>query len=276
MLRKKHTTPIQELITELRVMGEYIKTGIASAAELRTSFVIQIVGMMVNNVAFLAAWWLFLGVFGNINGWSGVDVIALEGITALIFGIGFTFFPGIGELPSVVNNGAFDSFLLTPRNIYLRVLTMTMRPSAIGDIFYGLIAIGIYLMMAHLSAQQIILFLVMLVPAAVIFINFSLVAACVSFFIPDSIETAKNVFEIMFGPSLYPAGVFQGVLRFCFLYIVPSLAIAGLPVEAVKGLDMAKALIVWLLAIVWTLIAQYALRQGIRHYESGNLTGARV
>jgi uncharacterized membrane protein YciS (DUF1049 family) len=54
------------------------------------------------------------------------------------------------------------------------------------------------------------------------------------------------------------------------------MAIAGLPVEAVKNLDILKILFVWGLAVIWTVIALFILKQGIKRYESGNLTGARI
>ncbi len=255
---------------------EYIHRNISSAAELRVSFLMQVVGMMINNVTFVVIWLLFFGAFGSINGWTGKEVLALQGFLAIAYGFAFSFFAGATELPNIINNGSFDSALLTPRNLYLRILTLTTRTSAVGDILFGIVLSTIYAFITHESALQILIMALLLLPSIVIITNFSLITSCIGFFIPDSSEIATYSFDLMFGPSLYPSGVYQGVVRFIFLFILPTIAIAGLPVEAVKNVDVLKISIIWILAVFWTLAALWVLRKGVKRYESSNLTGARI
>ncbi len=264
------------ILSEVRMALRYIKINIASAAELRTSFLMQVIGMMFNNITFLIVWWLFIGTFGEINGWTGKEVIALQGFVAITYGIAFSFFAGAFQLPDVVNNGVFDNILLTPRSLYARILTLATKTSAIGDALYGLILLVIYMFVADQTLLQSLLLLSFILPATIIFINFLLAASCISFFLPDSAEISHFVFEMVLGPSMYPAGLYQGGVRFVFLFILPALAIGGLPVEAVKSMNLWSIAIIWLLAILWTYIAVWVLRKGIRRYESSNLTGARV
>ena len=80
----------------------------------------------------------------------------------------------------------------------------------------------------------------------------------------------------MFGPSIYPSGVYQGAMRIFFLFVLPSIAVAGLPVEILISFNFGNVVIVWFLAFVWSLIAALVLKQGVMRYESGNLTGARI
>lgn len=255
---------------------EYIKTNIASAAELRVSFAMQVVGMMLNNITFVIVWWLFLGVFGSINGWGGMEVVALQGYFAMVFGFAFTFFCGAYELSSVIDNGVFDSVLLTPRNLYARILTLATRTSAIGDILFGLVLVFIYIFTSHQSLSSSLLLFSFLIPSVVILTNFILTGACISFFLPNSRELSRFIFEILVGPSMYPAGVYQGATRFFFLFVLPAIAMGGLQVETMHNSNPWNALIVWGLAILWTFIALWVLKKGLRRYESGNLTGARV
>lgn len=262
--------------SEALMSVEYIKHNITAAAELRISFIMQVIGMMLNDISFLIVWLVFIKAFGNVNSWGSAEVIALQGFVAIIYGFTFAFFAGVSELPNVINTGAFDGILLTPRNLYFRILTLVTTTSAIGDILYGIILFIVYIILGHLSLTQILLFSSLLIPATLITTNFALVTACIGFFIPDSQEVARYTFEIMFGPSLYPAGVFQGWMRFIFLYVIPTLAIAGLPIEAVKSLDIYKVVIIWILAIAWSFITFLVLYIGVRKYESGNLTGARI
>lgn len=266
----------EETKSELIMALEYIKGNIVAAAELRFTFIMQVGGMVINNTSFLIVWILFFQVFGEINGWNAKETIALQGFLAIVYGFTFSFFSGVAELPNAIHNGVFDSLLLTPRNLYLRILTLVTRTSAIGDIIYGFLALIVYFILIQASIGQILLMFLLLIPSTLIMVNFALITSCLGFFIPNSEDLSRNVFEIMFGPSLYPAGVFQGGMRIFFLFILPTLALAGLPVEAVKELNFVEILIVLGLAFIWTLIAIFVLNQSIKRYESGNLTGARV
>lgn len=275
-VRRLNYTLSQEIKSELKMAWEYIKGNISSAAELRLSFIMQVVGMMLNNTSLLAIWIFFFHAFGTINGWSGKEVLALQGFVAVAYGITFSLFSGASELPVAINNGAFDSILLTPRNLYLRILTIVTRTSALGDTLYGLILLVIYSIIAGLSIAQFGLLIFLLIPATLIIINFLLITSCIGFFIPDSEELSRNAFELMFGPSLYPSGVYQGAMRIFFLFVLPSIAISGLPVEAIKNFNLPSILIIWSLAGMWSLVTYFVLKQGVKRYESGNLTGARI
>ncbi len=269
-------TILQELIAEIRISGEYMKSNLASLIELRTSFLLLAAGMMINNISLLVVWVLFFQAFGSINGWNRNEVIGLQGFIATVYGLSFTFCTGSLRLPTTINNGSFDSLMLTPRSLYFRILTLTTQAASVGDTIYGLIVLVIYFVIIHASIWQALLLISLVIPATLIMVNFALLTSCIGFLIPDSDELSKNTFDIMFGPSLYPAGVFQGGVRFIFLFILPTIAIAGLPVEAAKNLNLTSVLIVWALAIFWTLVALWALKQGVKRYESGNLTGARI
>lgn len=275
-IRRLNYTLFEKIVSELKMTWIYIKGNLSSAAELRISFIMQVIGMVINDISFLLVWVFFFAAFGQINGWGGKEVIALQGFVAIAYGFTFSLFSGASELPTAIHNGAFDSILLTPRNLYLRILTLSTKTSAIGDILYGTILLSVYSIITSLSVYQIIFLLSLIIPIIFILTNFLLTTSCIGFFIPDSDELSKNVFEIMFGPSLYPSGVFQGALRVFFLFILPSIAIAGLPVEAIKNLNLSSILIIWGLAGFWTLVALLVLKQGIKKYESGNLTEARI
>ena len=72
---------------ELKFALYAIKKNIQSSAELRTSFLMNIVGMAINNTAFIFLWIFFVKSVGIIGGWTIYDIIALQGFTAVCFGI---------------------------------------------------------------------------------------------------------------------------------------------------------------------------------------------
>jgi ABC-2 type transport system permease protein len=267
---------MNELKAEIIANWEIIKKNFSSAAALRGAFLMQIIGMMVNDAFFIAIWVFFFRTFGKINGWTATEYFAMMGVNACAFGLAMSLFYGSALLPRMIDNGSFDNLLLSPRRLYLRILTAGFNMSAVGDFFFGIALICFYAIFFHASALQIFQLLSLCIPAAAIICNFSLFTSLIAFFIPDSFTLAKNAFDMFLSPSLYPAGLFGGALRFIFIFIVPSLAIGGLQVEAVIKADWKIYGLVWLLAIIWTVITVWALAAAVKKYESGNLTGARV
>lgn len=267
---------IKEFQAEWRANVAIMKSNLFSQMEQRVAFGMQIIGMIVNNIAFTLMWVLFFGFFGKINNWSIPETILLQGMNALVFGTSFVFAGGIASLPFIINNGSFDALLLCPRRLYIRVLTCYLRDSAIGDILFGLILIVYSLITTHASWIQWIMLFTLVPPAVLIFTNVTLITSLVAFFFPDSERMARSLFEVFFNPSGYPTSLFEGPVRFVLIFILPSLVVAGLPAESVRDISFHTYLLVWLLGIVWTLIGIKLLHLAVRRYESGNLTGARV
>ena len=47
-----------------------LQKNLEGAMEMRAGFLLQVCGMMVNNIAFLVGWIFFFKLFGSINHWS--------------------------------------------------------------------------------------------------------------------------------------------------------------------------------------------------------------
>lgn len=275
-LRKINTNKIARLRSEIAVAKHYIITNLLSSAQLRVTFFMQVLGMMVNNTAFLISWLFFTQTFGIINGWGATEVIGLQGVVAFVYGICFTFFGGVDDLSVAIHNGSFDTLLTTPRSIYLRILTLQTKTSAVGDLVYGSILLLVFLWQTNFTVPNIIALALVIIPAVIIFTNFTVIAACVSFFLPDSYDIYRNIFEMLLGPAMYPGGGFQNTSRIIFTFLIPSLAIGTIPVETIAHQSLSNILLLWTLAFGWFLLARWVLAQGLKRYESGNMTGSRI
>src|SRR3989338_6542662 len=104
------------MMKELKFALYAIKKNIQNSAELRTSFLMNIVGMSINNTAFIILWGFFVKSVGVIGGWTVADIIGLQGFVALCFGIVFSAGAGIRKLADYTASGAFDRFMLSPKN----------------------------------------------------------------------------------------------------------------------------------------------------------------
>ena len=246
------------------------KKNIQGSAELRSSFLLNIFGMAVNNTAFIILWIFFVKSVGTIGGWTTADIIGLQGFGALSFGIVFSLGAGIRKLPDYVASGAFDRFMLSPKHLLVRTATSAFNPSAMGDMVFGVICLIIYGFIIHISVYQFLLIIALISLSTVIFLATAIAIFSASFFFIDSYAVTASLFELFITPSLFHGGAFQGMMRFIFIFIIPSLLVGALPVETVRDVSFPKLGLIGVLAIMWFAASIKIFNKAIRKYESSN------
>lgn len=247
-----------------------IKKNIQSSAELRTSFLMNIVGMAINNSAFIFLWVYFVKTVGVVNGWTPVDILALQGFVALSFGITFSFGAGIRSLPDNVASGVFDRFMLAPKNLLARVATSSFGVSAIGDIVFSITCLIIYAVFIKATILQILAIVLLSMTASLIFFSMMLLTFSTCFYFTDASAVSTSLFELFLTPAMFHGGAFQGFMRFVFTFIMPSLLIGTLPVELVRNLNAQRVIVIIFLSIFWLLVSLKFFYYSVRKYESSN------
>jgi ABC-2 type transport system permease protein len=247
-----------------------IKKNIQSSAELRTSFWMNVFGMMLNNVSFVLIWVFLIQTVGNIGGWSQADIFGLQGIVALVFGIVFSIGSGLREMPQLISSGRFDQFMLSPKNLLARIATSSFGASAVGDVFFGIICLVIYLSMISATLPQIGMTLLLIIISLIAFTGVTIAIQSINFFFTDPEAVTRSMFELFFTPALFHGGAFQGTTRFVFTFLVPSLLIGTLPVEAITQTSISKMILVLALSIFWFVLSLWLFKKAVRRYESAN------
>jgi len=247
-----------------------IKKNIVSSAELRTSFLMNVIGMTINNTAFIFLWLFFVESVGEINGWTGADIVGLQGFSALSYGIVFSVAMGIRKLPDYVASGSFDRFMLSPKNILLRVATSAFSPSAVGDVVFGFICLIIFAVLLHASFLQVLLGILLILLSTIIFLAGVIIVYSTSFYFVDAQSVSTGLFEVFFTPALFHGGAFQGVTRFVYTFLIPSLLIGALPVEIVRDVSLSGVLLIILLTTIWLSLAIIVFNKAVQRYESSN------
>jgi ABC-2 type transport system permease protein len=247
-----------------------IKKNIQNSAELRTSFSTNIIGMAINNVAFIIIWVFFVKSVGVINGWTAADIIGLLGFGALSYGIVFSAAAGIRKLADYVAGGGFDRFMLSPKNLLVRVATSSFNVSALGDIVFGIACLALYGSLVQLSVAQIFLIVLLALISIVAFLAAAIAAYSTSFLFTDANSVTNGLFELFMTPSLFHGGAFQGAMRLVFTFFIPSLIIGALPVEIVKNISLGQLAVVGVIAVAWFFLSLKLFSWGVKKYESTN------
>jgi ABC-2 type transport system permease protein len=261
---------VNNIMKELKFALFAIKKNIQSSAELRTSFLMNVAGMTINNTAFIILWVFFVKSVGIIGGWTAADIIGLQGFGTLCYGIVSSAGFGLRKLADYVTSGVFDRFMLSPKNLLIRIATSSFGASALGDVVFGIICLGIYAFLINADVYQILLMILLVVTSTITFLAAVIAIYSMSFYFTDGSSVTYGLFQLFLTPSLFHGGAFQGAMRFIFTFAIPSLLIGALPVEIVRDVSMGKLLMVSILAILWFILSIKIFNGAVRKYESSN------
>ena len=256
----------KELSFALFAIGKNIQ----NSAELRTSFIVNIIGMMLNNSAFIVVWVFFVFAVGNVGGWTAIDIVGLQGFTALTYGVIFSVLGGIPSITDYVVKGGFDQLMLAPKNLLVRIATARFSVSAVGDITYGVVCLGIYLSIIHAGVVELLIMVLGVAISTTAFLAALLVIQSSAFLFTDAEGVVRGIFDFFLTPTLFHGGAFQGGMRFFFTFLIPSLVIGTLPVEAVKSSSWGTLILSSVIASFWFMFALFIFYRCVRKYTSTN------
>ena len=250
-----------------------IKKNFQNAKELKSAFITSVIGMCINNIAFIILWYNFGTIVGNLNGWEPIDIFGLYGISAISFGLISSIFCGIYNIPRYISTGNFDKYLLTPKNTLIKVATSAISTSSIGDFVFGVICLIIFSFVAKLSFLQILVSILLSFVSAIVYFAFSLICMSISFYLMDGDNISQGLYNMFVSGSLYHGGAFTGILKIIFVFVIPSLLLGAVPVELVKSMSLANICLIILLSIIWLIIAIIFFYKSLKKYESNNFFG---
>ena len=250
-----------------------IKKNFMNARELKSAFIISVIGMIFNNLSFTFLWLYFGKSVGVLNGFSPMDIFGIYAINTTAYGIIHSFMYGLFNIPSYISSGNFDKFLITPKNTLVKVVTSDISTSAFGDLLFGVMCFLIFLLSTKLSLIGILLMIIFTVLASIIFFSFSLICMSISFYLMDGENISNGLYSMFVGSSLYHGGAFTGVLKAIFIFVVPSLLVGAFPLEIILNFSLFKLLLLICLTLFWLVFSIYFFYKSLRRYESNNFFG---
>lgn len=265
---------MSEFIQELKFTFYNIAKNFQSETELRIPFIIAVIGMMLNDLAFIVIWYYFGVVAEGLNGWTAMDMFGVIGFATFGFGLAFTTFGGVRYLPDVVQTANLDKYFMNPKNILLRVSTMHFDSSAMGDTVFGAIVLGIWMYYTNFVDGKFVItilsILALSISAAIYMYSFSLISNSIAFYFLDSRSLAQGLWELIGTPSFFHGGAFQGALRKIFLFIIPAMLLGSYPVEVIKGGEWEKVIYIFLFSLLWLFVSIKFFYFSLKKYESSN------
>jgi ABC-2 type transport system permease protein len=256
----------------LNFVFAYIKNNLQSAMEYRVSFIIQSIGMFVNDIAWIAIWLILFSRFNSIGGWTFNDMLLLYSLVTIPWGINGIFFGNWLEIGDIIVKGKLDFYLALPKPVLLHLLISKMNFSAVGDLLFGIVLIPF----AGITLQQLPLLLLFIITASMILLGFSIVAGSLPFFMGSTGDFGFRLTNSLTIFAMYPFGIFEGLTKVVLLLVIPTGFITGIPVQVLRHFDLLTSLAVVGAAVAILLFAVSLFHIGLRRYESGSLINVRI
>jgi len=255
------------------LIGKYIRFNLAAAMEYRVSFVIQVLGMALNNSAFIFFWLLLFDKVGDINGYGFTEVMLLWSLAAAGFGFNEVFLGNGRYLSRIIYQGELDVYLLQPVPLIPNILCSRMNVSGWGDLAYGII---LFLLSQELTPLRIFLFAVSCVLAALLFSSINLFYHSLTFYMGNGENLASAAYNMVLTFATYPGTIFKGASTWIMHTLLPAALVIWIPTELILHFSLSRAL--FLLAGDGILMATAYLlfKGGLRRYASGNRMGTRL
>ncbi len=256
-------------LAHLGLFLENTKLSLLSAMEYKFNFIMQTVGMFVNDIFWLLLWWLLFTRFEAINDWVFKDMLVLYSIATVSFGVSTAFFYGARRLYKTIAEGRLDYYLALPKNVLFHSSLRTSY-SACGDILFGLMLVPF-----SISLSQVPLYVYFVICGSVLFTAITIIFNSLAFYIGNAERARQTGDEAFMSFAMYPFSAFGGATKFFLLTIFPAGFVTGIPVEVMREFNWMWFSLTGIVAFLFLGIAIVLFYKGLKRYESGNLMYAK-
>ena len=256
----------------VRLVSGYLRHNLMSAMAYRGAFLLQVLGMVLNNTMLLFFWWILFSQLPTLQGWTFEQVMTLYGIVAFGFGLANVVFGNSFLVAGTIVRGDLDYYLALPADPLVHLLVSRMSISAWGDMAFGL---TMFLVAAPERWSQLPLFLLLGLLAALIFVAFGVIAGSLAFWVGNADHLASQMVNAILTFSLYPVEIFPGMVQWLLYTLIPAALVGSLPASLLSDFRWWRLAILVAFTAGLVLLARAVFRRGLRRYESGNLVIVR-
>jgi ABC-2 type transport system permease protein len=243
------------------------KANLLAAMEYRVSFLLQIIGMVLNNGIYFLFWVLFFERFQEVRGWGINDMWLMFGLVATSFGLTTYLFGNVLSLADVIAGGRLDYYLSLPRPVLLHVLASHSRTSGLGDVAYGLISFAIA---GRSSPDVLARFALATLLSAAVFMSFLILVQSLTFWTGSATLLTAQAVNAIVTFAIYPITLFDGSAKLLLFTLLPAAFVGALPVELVRSFSWPRLAQLLAAALVGLTLATLVFHRGLRRYESGS------
>lgn len=256
----------------LRLLAVQLRISLVLAMQYRADFLLD---------GFIEVFWMATAIVPlyvvyrlrpSVAGWTFGDSLMVMGW--------FTFLQGVLEgaiNPSLVavvehiRKGTLDFVLLKPADAQFLVSTTRFQPWRAVNVVSSIavFAWGFHLLGRVPSAGDVAIAIVAMVVAVVVLYSLWIVTVCAAFYFVR-IDNLTQLFIAVFDAARWPIGIFRGVVRALFTFLIPLALMTTYPAEALLGWLRPGTLV----ATIAGAVAAFAVSRAVWLRSIGRYTSA--
>ncbi len=258
---------------ELKFLAAIWQANLQSVMEYRVSFLMQMVGMMLNNFMYFAIWIIFFDRFQQVRGWGLDEMYITFGILASAFGLVSVLFGNAFWLSDIISNGRLDYYLSMPRPVLLHVVASRTISSGMGDFTYGFLS---YALSGQFSLEGLARFILATILAATVFGSFLILVQSLSFWLGMMTNLNNLIVNAMITFGIYPTTLFDSTAKLILFTLIPAALMGAVPAEFIKQFSWRSLAELTVGAAAFFVLAVAVFSRGLRRYESGSAIQVEV
>ena len=261
------------MVGNLKLIFSYFKLNIKKEFAYKTSFILKIIMMLLNDAFFIFQWVIIFSIVDNVAGYTFNDVLLLWGLSAGIYGVAHAFFENAFHISDMVYEGKLDVYLTQPKNVLINVCASKGSISALGDLLYCFVVLGII----GAPWWWFLAIIPVLVVGAIIYVGCIVTLQSLSFYIKRGGAIADTVSSAVTLFGTYPGPIFTGFVKVILYTLIPVGFMIFIPTESLfMSFNIWKILSVIGVSLFWCVTAFFTFNRGLKKYNSGNLMGGRL
>jgi len=249
-------------------LGQYAKTRL----EYKTDFLIALVTSVIAAVAGYGFVLVLFTRIPDLKGWSFEEVLFIYGFSLIPMGLFNVISLNLYDFgDSYIVEGKFDRVLLRPVHSLFQVLFENFRLESIQEMAIGLAAVAYcsHRLQIRWDGVNLLLFPVLVLCGAVIYIGIFVILTSVSFWFEDRIGITPPVYNmIAFGR--YPVPIYSAWVQFMLNWIIPFAFASFYPTTRFLGRSefMVEFYLVPAMAAAVTVLGIFVWQMGVSRYKS--------
>ncbi len=249
-------------------LGQYAKTRMA----YKSDFFIALTTSLIATVAGYGFVLVLFTKVPQLKGWSFAEILFIYGFSLIPMGVFNIVSLNLYEFgDSYIVEGKFDRVLLRPVHSLFQILFENFRLESLQEIVIGVAVVAYCAGRLHIrwSAANLMLFPLLVLCGAVIYVCVFVIITSVNFWFEDRIGLAPPVYNmIAFGR--YPITIYDTFIQFVLSWVIPFAFASFYPTVRFLGREefLKEFYLVPLVTAIMVALALYVWNRGVQNYKS--------
>ena len=243
-----------------------LKTALLEAWTTRASFFTQVTLMIVNDLVFVAFWFLFFNHVGEVRGWDAARTLTLLAILATVTGLALGLCANARHLGEIISSNELDAVLPLPVDPLAYLLARRIDTALLGDLIFGPV---LFFVFGDPTMLRTAIYVLVSLCGAAVLISFLVALGSLTFFMGGRGEQTELGFQAILILSAYPIDLFTGLTKVIMFTAVPAAFISGVPTRVVNDFSWSQMALLLTVAGAAVVGARVLFGAGLYRYRSG-------